>query len=41
MLDDVQRVSALVEKHLAWMVLECNAEEVVKQPEILHREIPL
>jgi hypothetical protein len=38
---DVQRVRALVEEHPIWTVLDSNAEEVVKQPEVLHREFPL
>jgi hypothetical protein len=40
MLDDVQRVGALVEEHPIWTALNSNVEEVVKQPEVL-REFPL
>jgi hypothetical protein len=40
-LDDVQRVGALVEEHVIWMTLDSNDEEVVKRPEVLHREFPL
>jgi hypothetical protein len=41
MLDDVQRVSLLVEEHLVWTMLNSNVEEVVKQPEVLHHKFPL
>jgi hypothetical protein len=30
-----------MEEHPIWMVLNSNAEEVVKRPEVLHREFPL
>jgi hypothetical protein len=40
-LDDIQRVCALVEEHPVRTALDNNAEEVVKWPNILHREFPL
>jgi hypothetical protein len=40
-LDDVQRVGALVEEHPIWTTLDSIAEEVVKWPEVLHREFLL
>jgi hypothetical protein len=40
-LDDVQHVGALVEEHIVWTTLDSNAKEVVKRPEVLHREFPL
>jgi hypothetical protein len=40
-LDDVQRVGALVEEHPVWTVLDSNADEVVKRPEVLYHEFPL
>jgi hypothetical protein len=40
-LDDVQRVSALVEEHLVWTMLDSNIVEVVKRPNVLHNEFPL
>jgi hypothetical protein len=30
-----------VEEHVIWMTLDSNDEEVVKRPEVLHREFPL
>jgi hypothetical protein len=41
MLDDVQRVDALVEEHPIWTTLDSNVEEVVKRPEVLHHEFLL
>jgi hypothetical protein len=41
MLDDVQRVSALVEEHPVWTVLDNNAKEVMKRPKVLHHEFLL
>jgi hypothetical protein len=41
MLDDVHYIGALVEKHPVWTMLNSNAEEVVKWPEVLHHEFPL
>jgi hypothetical protein len=35
-LNDVQRVSALVEEHPVWTALDSNAEEVVKRPKVHH-----
>jgi hypothetical protein len=40
-LDDVQRVGVLVEEHPIWMMLNSNAEEVVKRTEVLHHEFLL
>jgi hypothetical protein len=40
-LDDVQRVSALVEEHPVWTVLDSNIVKVVKRPNVLHNEFPL
>jgi type II secretory pathway component PulL len=40
-LDDVQRVSALVEEHPIWTMLNSNTEEVVKRSKVLHHEGPL
>jgi hypothetical protein len=40
-LDDVQRVSAPMEEHPVWTVLNSNAEEVVKRPKFHHHKFPL
>jgi hypothetical protein len=40
-LDDVKRVGALMEEQPVWTMLDGDAEEVVKRPEILHGEFPL
>jgi hypothetical protein len=40
-LDDVKRVGALVEEQPIWTMLDGDAEEVVKRPEVLHGEFPL
>jgi hypothetical protein len=40
-LEDVERVGALVQEQLVGTPLDCDAEEVVKRPQILHREFPL
>jgi hypothetical protein len=40
-LEDVERVGALVQEQPVRMPLDSDAEEVVKRPQILHREFPL
>jgi hypothetical protein len=40
-LHDVERVGVLVEEQPIWMMLDGDAEEVVKRPEVLHGEFPL
>jgi hypothetical protein len=40
-LEDVKHVGALVEEQPFWMMLDGDAEEVVKRPEVLHGEFPL
>jgi hypothetical protein len=40
-LEDVKRVGALVEEQPIWMMLDDDAEEVVKRPEVLPGEFPL
>jgi hypothetical protein len=39
--DNVKRVGALVEEQPVWMTLDCDAEEVVKRPKIIHGEFLL
>jgi hypothetical protein len=40
-LEDVERVGALVQEQLIGTPLDSDAEEVVKRPQILHREFSL
>jgi hypothetical protein len=40
-LDDVHRVGAMVEEQPTWTVLDGDAEEVLKRPEVLHSKLPL
>jgi hypothetical protein len=40
-LEDVERVGALVQEQPVGTPLDSDAEEVVKRPQILHREFPL
>jgi hypothetical protein len=39
--EDVKRIGALMEKQTSRMMLDGDAEEVVKRPEVLHGEFPL
>jgi hypothetical protein len=39
--EDVKHVGALMEKQTNWTMLDGDAEEVVKRPEVLHGKFPL
>jgi hypothetical protein len=41
MFEDVKHVGALMEEETIWTTLDGDAEEVVKQPEVLHDEFLL
>jgi hypothetical protein len=41
MLEDIERVGALVEEQPVWTMLDGDAKEVVKWPEVLHSEFSL
>jgi hypothetical protein len=41
MFEDVKHVGALMEEETIWTMLDGDAEEVVKQPEVLHDEFLL
>jgi hypothetical protein len=41
MLEDAKRVGALMEEQIIRTMLDGDAEEVVKRPEVLHGEFPL
>jgi hypothetical protein len=40
-LEDVERVGALIQEQLIRTLLDSDAKEVVKRPQILHHEFPL